>query len=101
MPYFQRILPLEYGSEATIFEVALYSHFRHKNSEKSDVLFITYKDAEGNKKVQAIKNPKVEIYFAKPEYRTAWRTPREYIETEKVYPVIIEPRNILKRIMKI
>ena len=98
MPYFQRILPLEYGSEATIFEVALYSHFRHKNSEKSDVLFIIYKDAEGNKKVQAIKNPKVEIYFAKPEYRTAWRTPREYIETEKVYPVIIEPRNILKRI---
>ena len=98
MEYFQRILPLEYDSEATIFEVALYSKFKHKNVEKSDVLFITYKDAEGNKKVQAIKNPKVEIYFAKPEHRTEWRTPREYIEMDKVYPVIIEPRNILKRI---
>ena len=92
MKFFNQILPLPLDSEATIIELALYSQFKHHNESKQDILFIVYKDAENNKKVRCIADPKVEIFFTKPEYRYQWRTVRKYIEIDKVYPVIIEPR---------
>lgn len=100
MKFFRQILPLKQGTDATILEVAMYTKYKHHNDEKRDVMFIIYKDDKGVKRVQAIPDPKVQIYFAKPEYRGDWRTPREYIEIDKLYPVIIEPRNIVKRIYK-
>lgn len=100
MKFFNQILPLPLDSEATIIELALYSQFKHHNESKQDILFIIYKDAENNKKVRCIADPKVEIFFTKPEYRYQWRTVRKYIEIDKVYPVIIEPRKIIPRIYK-
>ena len=98
MDFFKQILPLSYESEATIIDLVLYSSYRHRNEEKKDILYIIYKDKDNKKKVQAIKDPPVQIYFAKPECRTEWRTIRKYIPIEKVYPVIIQPRYITKRI---
>lgn len=85
------------GSDITVYGVYLYNQFKFKNEGKDDTLFIVYKDAQNNKKVRQIKNPSMEIFFTKPEYRT-FKTPREYIEIDKTYAVTVPARQVISKI---
>lgn len=96
--FFENILPVPEGSKITVVELAEYQQWKHKNRRKSDVLFIIYKDANDVKRVRSIENPKVGIFFTKPEYRNEWRTVRKYVPIEKLYPVEINPKRIPARI---
>ena len=89
------ILPVPEGSDVSIFSVQLYQPWKHKNKCKDDVLFITYKDPDHHKRVRAISNPPMEIYFVKPEYRSGFSTPREYLEIDKTYSVTVPARQVL------
>ena len=84
-------------AEITLYDVLLYNQWSCKNEEKDDVLFITYRDADGKKKVQQIKRPSMEIYFVKPEFRT-FNTPREYLPIDQLYSAKIPAKNVLNRI---
>ena len=86
------------GSQATIFSVQLYQQYKHRNTGKDDTLFIVYKDAEDKKKVRIIKDPEMEIYFIKPEERTGFMTPREYIEIDKTYSKTVKAKKVLRTI---
>lgn len=94
----ENILREPEGSPATIFSVQLYQQWKHRNTGKDDVLFITYKDANNVKKIRAIRNPAMEIYFVKPEYRSEFLTPREYLEVNKTYTKTVPARNVLRTI---
>lgn len=94
----ENILPEPEGSEITTFQVMLYNQYKHKNKAQEDALFIVYKDANNVKKVRAIKNPSMEIYFVKPEYRTGFTTPREYMEMEKLYSKTVSAKKVLSAI---
>ncbi|MCM1230173.1 MAG: hypothetical protein NC489_08570 [Ruminococcus flavefaciens] len=69
----------------TVFSVQYYQQWKHRNAGKDDVLFIVYKDDTDTKKIRAIKHPSMEIYFANPDIRDQFRTPREYLPIEDVY----------------
>lgn len=86
------------GSPITVQSVQLYQQWKHKNTARDDTLFIVYKDAKNIKKIRMIKNPLMEIYFTKPEYRREFFTPREYIEIDKTYTKTVRARDVLKTI---
>ena len=45
-------------------------NFQYIDSGDEDVIYIAYKDINtGEKYVEAIKSPKIDIYIVKPEYR--------------------------------
>ena len=92
----ENILPEPEGSEITTFACMEYQPWKHRNSGTDDVLFIVYKDAQHVKKVRAIKNPAMDIYFVKPEYRTGFTTPREYMEIDKLYSKHVGARDVIK-----
>lgn len=83
------------GSDNTIFNVMLYQQWKHHNVGKEDVLFIVYKDKDHKKKIRAIKNPAMEIFFAKPSIRPNFTTPREYLSMDDVYSKKVPARNVL------
>ena len=86
------------GSDITVFSCQLYNQWKHHNTAEDDMLFIVYKDADNVKKVRALRNPSMEIYFVKPEFRTGFTTPREYIEIDKTYSKIVNARKVLPAI---
>src|SRR5699024_8362143 len=59
-------------------------------------MFIIYKDGNSHKHVSVIPEPEMDIYFIKPEYRTGFRTIREYFEMDKCYTRRCVPDDILK-----
>lgn len=85
-------------SPITMLDVIGYNQYRNKNDCKDDMLFIVYRNEKGEKKVKAIKDPPMEIYFVKPEYRSQFKTPREYLDVEKTYSAKVPARNVLHRI---
>ena len=90
------------GEDITTFEVRYFDAFKEKrrNPFQPDVpnaMFIVYKDKSHTKHIQMIPNPKMKIYFVKPEERT-FRTPREYLEIDKCYPVSVYPMQVLNTI---
>lgn len=96
------ILPEKEGADITTLEVLYYDAWKHKdepNAGTKNTMFIVYKGSDGEKKVRIIQDPKMKIYFVKPEYRT-FRTVREYLEIDKCYPVSVTPNQILKTIVK-
>jgi DNA polymerase elongation subunit (family B) len=86
------------GEKANILSVVKYSNYFHGGEYKNDVLYITYKDKNNNKHVQAIPSPKQEIFFTKPEYRNDWKYVRDSKHISLLDPVMVEPRGIPKRI---
>ena len=86
------------GSDITVFSCQLYNQWKYHNTAEDDMLFIVYKDADNVKKVRALRNPSMEIYFVKPEFRTGFTTPREYIEIDKTYSKIVNARKVLPAI---
>lgn len=89
------ILAEKEGSPITVFSVQYYQQWKHKNTGKDDVLFITYKDGQDKKKVRAIKHPSMEIYFANPEIRNQFHTPREYLPMEDVFSKRVPATKVL------
>jgi len=50
------------------------------NTFSDDVLYLTFRDNKtGEKKVRQVNKPKVETFITKPEYRTAFKTQRQYL----------------------
>ena len=94
----ENILREPEGAPITVFSVQLYQQWKHKNSGREDTLFITYKDKDHKKCVRAIKNPPMEIYFAKPEVRQEFLTAREDIEMDKTYPKTVRARDVLRTV---
>ena len=89
----KNILPVKEGSDISVYNILEYNSYKMGGSRNApNSLFIVWRDKEGKKHVQHIKNPKMEIYYVKPEYRT-FLTPREYIEMDKVIPVTISGNN--------
>lgn len=86
------------GSPVTIFSVQYYQQWKHKNTGKDDVLFITYKDANDEKKIRAIKHPSMEIFFANQDIRDQFHTPREYLPMEDVYSKRVPATRVLSAV---
>ena len=79
------------------------THFRRSDIDLDDlpyssIMSIVYKDKDHKKKVQHIINPKMDIYFVKPEFRT-FNTPREYLEINKCYKKAVTPSKVLSTIV--
>lgn len=91
----ENILKEPEGSPITVFQVMQYNQWKHKNSGKDDVLFIVYKDANNEKRIRMIKNPSMEIYFTKPEFRSGFKTPREYLPMDELYSKTVRARSVL------
>lgn len=79
------ILPIDEGSDVTLFNVLEYNSYKHGGDAKTNIS-VVWRNKKGEKKVSRITNPQMEIYVVKPEYRT-FLTPREYIEMDKVLPM--------------
>lgn len=94
----KNILDEKEGSPITVYEVLQYQHFKHHRSGKTNTLFIIYRDEKNKKKVKAIRNPMMEIFFLKPEYRGQFFTPREYIEIDHTYPMTVPAKDVLSAI---
>lgn len=92
-----QILDEPLGSEITILTIQRYQPWKHHGGEKSDVIFIVYKDAKGIKKVKEIVDPPMEIFFVKPEHRT-FRTPREYLDENMCYSKVVPYSKVLHAI---
>lgn len=103
------ILPTikEHG-DVTILDVLYYEPYKKltkkeresgKKPSGDNVLFIIYKDGQHQKHVQAIRNPEMDIYFIKPEYRS-FKTPREYIELDKCYAKRCRPSGVVNTIFE-
>lgn len=92
------ILPAPDGSKVTLYDILLYNQWQHKGAEEKDHLFIVYRDEKGKKHVHTIKDPAMEIYFVKPEYRKNFMTPREYLPMDMVYPAKVSARRVLNRV---
>lgn len=89
------------GEDITCLETLYYDAWRHRNeigAGNKDTLYIVYKDKNHEKHIQRIVDPPMEIYFVKPEYRD-FRTPREYIELEKCYPVTVKHKQIMNTVV--
>lgn len=96
---------IELGEQCSIINILYYAPYSKSdkvmflnNRYEEDALIIIYKNADGEKKLKIIKKPEQEIWFTKPEYRHEWKYTRESIEKDKVYPVMVRPKNVLKRI---
>lgn len=83
------------GSPITVLSVQQYNQWKHKNSCKDDMLMIVYKDAKHRKKIRTIRNPKMEIYFAKPEIRDQFTTQREYLPIDQTYSKTVSAKHVL------
>lgn len=94
----ENILREPEGSPITVFSVQLYQQWKHHNDCKDDTLLITYKDKNHKKCVRMIKNPQMEIYFAKPEVRSQFLTAREYLEIDKTYSKTVKAKQVLRTI---
>ncbi len=92
------ILPEPQGSVITLYDVIPYNQYRHKGAQREDELFLVYRDSNGKKKVQSIKDPPMELYFVKPEYRGEFMTARDYYPIEKTYSVKVPSRMALRRV---
>ena len=92
------ILPEPEGSNLTMYNVLLYNQYRNKGTQKEDELFVVYRDEQGKKKVHSIKEPPMEIYFVKPEYRKDFLTPRDYYPIENTYSVKVPARRVVNRV---
>lgn len=68
-----------------------------KDNKKERLLMVT-KDDEGHKKYKFIDEPSVEFYITKEEFRG--HPPLNYIDRDKVDPVISSNRNIIKTVVK-
>lgn len=88
------ILPEKEGAKLTIYDVLMYNAWGQDNQNR-DELFITYRDETGEKKVASIKDPSMEIYFVKPEFRGEFKTSREYLEMDKVYAKKVPAKQVL------
>lgn len=86
------------GAPITVFSVQYYQQWKHKNTGKDDVLFIVYKDKDDVKKIRAIKHPSMEIFFANPDIREGFRTPREYLPIDDVYSKTVPASKVLSTI---
>lgn len=109
----KNILPVKEGSDVTLYNVIEARGLiptrvvdpangeEHYLPHEYHDLYIVWRDEDGNKDVQRIKRPAMEIYYVKDKYRT-FLTPREYIEMEKVTPAMItyESWNIIKDIVQ-
>lgn len=70
-------------------------------STPDDVLDIIYKDIDtGKHYVETIKNPKIEIYVVKPEYRT-FNYYKNFIEKDKCNKYLVPYKFRMKEIAKI
>lgn len=96
----KNILKEPEGSELTIMDILMYDPWKHQNACSDNVMFIVYKNKENEKKVETIVNPQMEIFFTKPEYRDDWKTIRDYVAMDKVYPVKVDARKVLTTIHK-
>lgn len=92
------ILAEKEGSKITAYDVIGYNQFRCRGEQQEDEVFIVYRDAEGKKKVRSIKDPPMEIYFVKPEYRSGFRTSREYLPVDMLYSAKVPSRSVLRRV---
>ena len=92
------ILPIKDGGIATVFNVLEYNQYKQKKEHKDNELFITYRDEKGKKNVHRITDPPMEIFFVKPEYRKEFLTPREYYPIDRLYPVKVPARTVIRRI---
>ena len=91
-----QILEEPLGSEITMLDI---KHPRlEKGSNAKDTIFIVYRNHKHEKKVKVITEPKVDIYFVLPEYRSDFMTPREYIEKEKCYCKTVKYSNVIKTV---
>ena len=102
------ILPgIPEGSNITCLDVIYYDQKMRKrylpewdNRKRTDAMFIVYKDGNSHKKVSVIANPEMDIYFIKPEYRTGFRTIREYFEMDKCYTRRCTPSTVVSTILE-
>lgn len=92
------ILPEKEGAPVNVFNVLEYNQFKCHGEQQENELFIVYRNSEGEKKVHSIKDPPMEIYFVKPEYRKEFLTPREYYPIDRTYPAKVPARSVLRRI---
>lgn len=94
------ILPVPEGSEISLYAIELYNQWQCRNSETEDVLFIIYRDEKGEKHVHQIRDPAMEIFFAKESVRSGFMTPREYLPMEDVYSAKVPAKQVLARVYK-
>lgn len=81
-----------------------YMYFNEHDYSKPDVLTIVYKDATtGQKYVQNIKNPEIEVWIVKKEYRDRPRMTfnHNWLEKEYLEPHRVHYRSRYKEIAKI
>lgn len=78
-------------------------YFNERNFDQDDVLSIVYKDMDtGEKFVENINKPKIEVYIVKPEYRKkVGNVVRDYYPKEWMEPVKVRYRNRYSEIAKI
>lgn len=66
-----------------------------------DVLYLTYRDNKtGEKKVREIVKPKVETFITKPEYRTSFKTQRQYLHKDQVDSYTVRYNQLAGFVMK-
>lgn len=94
----ENILAEKEGSRITAYDVIGYNQFRCKGVQQEDEVFVVYRDEKGRKKVKAVKDPPMEIYFVKPEYRGDFRTAREYLPMDMLYSAKVPSRMVLRRV---
>lgn len=94
----EHILPVKEGSDVTLYNILEYNQWRCRGTQKDNELFIVYRDEKNEKHVQSIKDPPMEIYFVKPEFRSEFLTPREYYPIENTYSVKVPARTVPYRI---
>ena len=75
-------------------------HQPSKYNNWQDCLDIIYKDTRtGEKFLECIENPPMEVYFTKPEYRT-YEENQNFMDIEKTYPVICSYKDLVYDIAK-
>ena len=83
------------GDPISLLEVHQYQQWKHGGEYKNDVLYIVYKDKNGNKELVAIPRPEQEIWFTKPEYRHMWNLTRDSAPKDMLFPVMVKPQNMM------
>ncbi len=75
-------------------------HKPSKYNDYTDYLDVIYRDLRtGEKYVECIPEPKMEIYFVQPEHRT-FTTHVNFIELDKTYPKVVKYKDLLFEIAK-
>lgn len=66
-----------------------------------DVLYLTFRDNKtGEKKMREIIKPKAETFITKPEFRTSFKTQRQFLEKDKVDSYIVRYNQLASFIAK-